>query len=170
MDFLEPLSANEAILQNMLGAENELREPESRIEELLLELLEQGSTGGEVTPASVATAISNMNETQKEATRGYLDVSAIPNVVTVSGTTASIEAAANTIYECGELSALTIISVPDTGEFTIKFTSGATPTTFTEPAGLVMPDNFAVEANKKYEINVSDGYAVDAKWTVNTNA
>lgn len=165
-EFLEPLSANEAILQNMLGAENELREPESRIEELLLELLEQGGTGGEVTPASVANAISNMSGTQKEYTRENLDVSAIPTVETVSGTTASIAAAANTIYECGELSALTITSVPASGDFTVRFTSGSTPTTFTEPAGMVMPDGFTVEANKRYEINVSDGYAVVASWAV----
>lgn len=43
-DFLEPLSRNEAILQNMLGAENELGEPQSRIEELLMRLLEVMNT------------------------------------------------------------------------------------------------------------------------------
>lgn len=37
-----PQSANEAILQNMLGEDNELREPQSRIETLLLALLEKG--------------------------------------------------------------------------------------------------------------------------------
>ena len=47
-DFLEPISRNEAILQNMLGAENELEEPQSRIETLLLALLEewQNMSGG----------------------------------------------------------------------------------------------------------------------------
>lgn len=39
--FDAPQSRNEAILQNMLGAENELGEPQSRIEELLMELLEE---------------------------------------------------------------------------------------------------------------------------------
>ena len=167
MDFLEPESRNEAILQNMLGADNELVAPQSRIEYLLQEILEQGGTGGEVTPASVATAISGMSSAQKESSRESLDVSAIPTVETVTGTTASIEAAANTIYECGELTSLTITSFPATGEFTIKFDSGATPTTFTEPTGMIMPDNFSIEANKHYEINVSNGYAVEADWTVN---
>lgn len=37
-NFEEPQSRNEAILQNMLGAENEIPEPESRIEELLIDL------------------------------------------------------------------------------------------------------------------------------------
>ena len=63
MPFDEPQSRNEAILQNMLGAENVLPEPQSRIEELLQEILEQG--GGEVTPSSVASAIGDMNDTQK---------------------------------------------------------------------------------------------------------
>lgn len=38
--FDAPQSRNEAILQNMLGADNELTEPESRIEDLLQQLLE----------------------------------------------------------------------------------------------------------------------------------
>lgn len=45
-----PQSPNEAILQNMLGEENELREPQSRIEELLLELLEQQSAAAPAIP------------------------------------------------------------------------------------------------------------------------
>ena len=39
--FPEPMSRNEAILQNMLGAENEIAEPMSRIEVLLIALLEK---------------------------------------------------------------------------------------------------------------------------------
>ena len=40
-EFGTPLSRNEAILQNILGADNELEEPQSRIEVLLLALLEK---------------------------------------------------------------------------------------------------------------------------------
>ena len=39
-DFGAPQSRNEAILQNMLGADNELGDPMSRIEDLLMQLLE----------------------------------------------------------------------------------------------------------------------------------
>lgn len=38
MDFPEPIARNEAILQNMLGADNELLPPMSRIEVLLMAL------------------------------------------------------------------------------------------------------------------------------------
>lgn len=39
-DFESPESRNEAILQNILGADNPLGEPFSRIEALLMQLLE----------------------------------------------------------------------------------------------------------------------------------
>ena len=39
-DFGSPESRNEAILQNMLGADNQLGEPLSRIEALLMQVLE----------------------------------------------------------------------------------------------------------------------------------
>ena len=42
-NFREPQSANEAILQNILGAQNELREPQSVVEFYLQKILEQGS-------------------------------------------------------------------------------------------------------------------------------
>lgn len=41
----KPQSRVEAILQNMLGENNELQPPQTRVEELLLELLEQGGGG-----------------------------------------------------------------------------------------------------------------------------
>ena len=42
-DFNTPESRNEAILQNILGADNELVPPQSRIEVLLQEILAQGA-------------------------------------------------------------------------------------------------------------------------------
>lgn len=42
--FAAPQSRNEAILQNMLGAQNELPEPMSRIEVLLIAVLEKLET------------------------------------------------------------------------------------------------------------------------------
>lgn len=41
--FRDPQSANEAILQNILGAQNVLREPQSVVEFYLQKILEQGS-------------------------------------------------------------------------------------------------------------------------------
>lgn len=47
-----PQSANEAILQNMVGETNSLREPQSRIEELLTELLATLEGSGITVPTS----------------------------------------------------------------------------------------------------------------------
>ena len=43
-DFGKPQSRNEAILQNVLGADNELGDPLSRIEALLMQLLDTVKT------------------------------------------------------------------------------------------------------------------------------
>ncbi len=45
-EFDNPQSRTEAVLQNMLGADNELSAPTSRIEDLLQQILEQGGSGG----------------------------------------------------------------------------------------------------------------------------
>lgn len=52
-DFDAPQSRNEAILQNMLGANNVLGEPQSRIEVLLMQLLEEMGPGGNATVLEV---------------------------------------------------------------------------------------------------------------------
>lgn len=58
---------------------------------------------------------------------------------------------------------LTNISAIDYS-FAIRFHSGSTATVLTIPSAITMPDGFEVEANKTYEINVLDGYALVAEW------
>ena len=96
------------------------------------------------------------------------DVGAAPaeTVVEVSGTTPTITPAPNTIYNCGELSSLTISDPPATGAYSIVFTSGATPTDLSVDPAIKMPDGFTVEANKRYEINVLNRWAVAGSWAV----
>lgn len=71
---------------------------------------------------------------------------------------ASITPLANRVYNCGTLTSLTISNPPATGKYSIIFFSGATATVVT---GI---DNFTVEANKRYRINVQDGYATFDSW------
>lgn len=67
--FDAPQSPIEAILQNMLGANNVLQAPQSRNESLLLQILDaMQHGGGEVTPASIVTATGQMTAEQKAAT------------------------------------------------------------------------------------------------------
>lgn len=86
--------------------------------------------------------------------------------VTVSGTTPTITPTHNTIYECGELTSLTISNPPATGAYSIVFTSGSTATTTTIPATILGLEDFAAEANTLYEINVLDSRAVIGSWAV----
>lgn len=96
------------------------------------------------------------------------DVGASPaeTVVAVTGTTPTITPAANTIYKCGELTSLTISNSPASGAYSIVFTSGATATTTTFPAAILGLEDFAAEANTRYEINVLDNRAVYNGWGV----
>lgn len=87
-------------------------------------------------------------------------------VVEVSGTTPTITPANNTIYECGEVLRLTISNPTATGAYSVVFISGSTPTDLSIDPTIKMPDGFSVEANKRYEINVSGGWAVVGSWAV----
>lgn len=166
---IEPKNRHESFLAAAAQGDSSLT-PITREEVFLNEIADAvsqgGGGGGEVTAAAVTTAIGNMNATQKATTRTNLAVDKSTTIETISGTTATIAASANTVYKCGELTALTISSVPATGEFAVKFTSGSTATVLTEPSGMILPDDFAVEANRRYEISVSDGYAAVASWAV----
>lgn len=131
-----------------------------------------GGGGGEVTPESIVTATGQMSDAQKADTRTNLNVvstatmGAVYNrldalegtTVTVEGATPTITPAANTTYNCGELTSLTISNPPATGKFSIIFYSGATPTT------TVGIENFTAEANKRYKIKVEDNYATYDSW------
>ena len=90
-------------------------------------------------------------------------------VVEVAGAEVSLSLEANTVYLCGEVTALTISSFPAKGSFVVVFTSGAAPTTLTVPQTMAMPGGFQVEANTRYEINVQDGYALCAGWAVSAS-
>lgn len=82
----------------------------------------------------------------------------IPTSVTVSGSTPTITPQDGYIYNCGELTSLTISNPPATGKYSIIFFSGATATT------VVGIENFAAEANKRYKITVEDNYATYDSW------
>ena len=118
-----------------------------------------------------STSISNygFNISSSTVTANSVTVTdPTPTVVTNSSATpSSLAATANTIYKytASALTSLTISSIPASGDFVIKFVSGSTATTLITPSGLHMPDDFtAPEANTRYEINVSDGYALVASW------
>lgn len=74
------------------------------------------------------------------------------------GSSITISPVANTNYNCGELTSLTISNPPATGKYSIIFYSGATPTT------TVGIENFVAEANKRYKITAENNYATYDSW------
>ena len=85
-------------------------------------------------------------------------------VVNKTSSDTSQTLAANTFYIWPEMSALTITCPATGGPYAFRFTSGSTATTLTM-TGITMPDDFTVEANKTYEINVYQGYGLAVSWS-----
>ena len=141
-----------------------------------------GGGGGSVTVDS-ALSTSSTNPVQNKAITNKInqmdswlgeldtwlgDKLDAPIYVTVSGSDVTITPVHNRIYECGELTSLTINNPPAHGAYSIVFTSGATATTTTFPATILGLEDFAAEANTLYEINVLDNRAVVGSWAVSS--
>ena len=76
---------------------------------------------------------------------------------------------AHTIYHfTGNLTSLTITLNATSGipHYHFDFISGGTAPTLTMPNSVTMPDSFAVESNKRYEVDVLNNYGAVIKWTV----
>ena len=94
-------------------------------------------------------------------------VTGLAEAVTVENKTSadtSLTLTADKFYIFPTMSSLAV-TVTATGLYMFRFQSGATATTLTV-TGATMPDSFTVEANKIYEVNVYQGYAVVSAWTV----
>jgi hypothetical protein len=90
------------------------------------------------------------------------------SITTETQSSVSITPIDKGVYTCtaAALTSLTITNPPATGEYSIVFTSGATPTTTTFPSAILGLEDFAAEANTVYEINVLDNRAVVGSWAV----
>lgn len=115
---------------------------------------------------AITNKINQMDSQLGELDTAVWDKQDQPIYVTVSGATPAITPLNNRIYECGELTSLTINNPPAHGAYSIVFTSGATATTTTFPATILGLEDFAAEANTLYEINVLDNRAVVGSWAV----
>ena len=139
----------------------------------LVILAGRGGGGGSVTVDTALSPTSTNPVQNKAVYAAFANAADIvdgkqdkPIDETVSEAAASITPAANTIYNCGELTSLTISNPPATGAYSIVFTSGSTATTTTIPSTVLGLESFAAEVNTLYEINVLDNRAVVGSWAV----
>ena len=149
---LEPITREEHFMARAAGNPGLDLEPITRTEHFLKDIADSGGGGG--------GSVTSVNGQTGAVVLTASDVGAAvaETVVEVTGTTPTITPAANTIYNCGELTSLTISNPPATGKYSIIFYSGATPTT------TVGIENFVAEANKRYKITVEDNYATNDSW------
>ena len=97
---------------------------------------------------------------------------AAPRIVMSASDTAPL-LEANRLYVFPEMARLTpALAAPNdstiAGEYHFIFTSGATATTLTIPAGIRQPDGFAVEANHVYEVSILEGCMTARGWAVSS--
>ena len=114
---------------------------------------------GDTTQSESNNAVGTYTETARSKIHEMLDAP-----VTVSGTDPVITAKAGVRYVCGTVDTLTL-TLPASGVFEVWFTSGTTPTVLSAP-GVTMPDWWiGVEANRVYDIIITDGYGVVTSWS-----
>lgn len=96
-----------------------------------------------------------------------IDIATNPAVVTSADSSITVAPVNNTTYQYGTLSSLTISSFSNGITFEIIFDSGSTATVLdTSGSAMVLPDGFATEANKHYELSCRNNYAVIASWSI----
>lgn len=131
-----------------------------------------GTDGTTFTPAVSSTGVISWTNDGGKQNPASVDLAApviqavSPTVTNVTGTTPSITLADNTIFSAGTLTSLTVTGSLAEGQASvIVFTSGATATQLTMPSAIKMPDSFAVEANKIYEISITGNRGAVQSWT-----
>lgn len=158
---LTPITRKEQFYARIAGDSGQVLTPITRTEHFLQRIIEAlgGRPGGGVSSVNGKTGAVVLSASDVGA-------AAAETVVEVSGATPTITPAANTVYNCGELTSLTISNPPATGAWSVVFTSGSTATTTTIPSTILGLESFAAEANTMYEINVLDNRAVVGSWEV----
>lgn len=91
-------------------------------------------------------------------------LSAVTTVQDLTSTSITLSAEGDTRYIYGELTALNITSLPQTGIADIFFVSGSTETVVTLPQGTKMPEWYLIAPNTAYELSFVNGYGTVMSW------
>ena len=113
---------------------------------------------GDTTQSQSSNAVGTYTSEAKTAIQSMLGIQEVlgGSVVEISESDPVITATPNTQYICGEVATLSFTPY-QIGVSDVIFTSGSTPTVLTLPNTVKMPEWFTIEANRVYEINVSNG-------------
>lgn len=135
------------------------------LERLISSTLSDGS--GQSGPSgAVLYTQQTLSSAQQAQARENIQSAAVPRTVQISGTAAVITPEDNTVYQCGELTSLTIVDPPLNGAWAVVFTSGAAATATVIPARIRGLEEFAPTENTVCEINVLDNRAAIGIWEI----
>lgn len=103
--------------------------------------------------------------------KGLDGASGVPVRIEKTATDTVVELQPNVLYIFPEMSSLTytLATPSDTSianEYHFIFQSGATATELVNPSNVNVPDNFAVDKNKVYEISILEGCLAYQSWAV----
>lgn len=65
---------------------------------------------------------------------------------------------------------ITLAATTDIAQYHFDFISPSTAVTLTLPSTVVMPENFSVNGNTRYELDILNGYCVAQRWAVSADA
>ena len=103
---------------------------------------------------------------------GSLDINT-PEITISSSGEVSQELQPKTIYHFTSESlislTITLASVTPQAQYHFDFISSSTRVTLILPQSVIMPNNFTVEVNTKYEIDIVNNYGVFAEWVYGGN-
>ena len=102
---------------------------------------------------------------------GLDGASGVPVRVEKTASDTTVELEPNKLYVFPEMASLTyILATPSdtsvSNEYHFVFRSGATATELVHPANVSVPDGFAVDKNKVYEISILEGCLAYQSWAV----
>lgn len=106
------------------------------------------------------TAANTSAAAASAATQAALEAAAAAALVEqqVEGATPSLAVAENTLYLCGELTSLTLTSIPKSTKLSIiRFTSGDTATQFAYPEGTSITGWSQPQPNTNYSLFIWEG-------------
>lgn len=102
------------------------------------------------------TAAANATAAAQAATEAAAAAALVEQQV--EGATPSLTVAENTLYLCGELTSLTLTSIPTSSKLSIiRFSSGATATQFAYPEGTSITGWSTPQANTNYSLFIWQG-------------
>ena len=122
---------------------------------------------------TIPTGVMTINDQEPDG-EGNFDISTVEPRVSYSATPPySIELQPNTLYYLGNYNIqvlnITFAAQPDAervAEYHFIFRSGSTPTVLNLPESVIKPEEFAVEANRVYEVSICENLMLAQSWGV----